>query len=255
MPLFTNEERDELETNIYNGLTTVNSLPTNIYIGLALSIFDAAEDGFGLKLTEFSPDDEFTDLLKAYNVDSHKFAAAKTYQQVRAMRSNVFGRNGIKTRFDEYKEVADQIFSLHNETWLEAELVTADLHGLAGKQWVDIQATKDVFPWLEYKTVGDDRVRPTHRERNGVIRRVDDPWWDAGNYPPVDWRCRCGVLQLDNAVETPIPANLPPVDPAFNFNTGIEKKLFGDKHPYYTVPEKDIDLKRRNFGLNLPDGT
>ena len=53
----------------------------------------------------------------------------------------------------------------------------------------------EVFPYLKYVTVGDDRVRDSHARLNGTILRKDDPFWET-HYPPWDWGCRCVAVEL-----------------------------------------------------------
>ena len=53
----------------------------------------------------------------------------------------------------------------------------------------------EVFPYLKYVTVGDDRVRDSHARLNGTILRKDDPFWET-HYPPWDWGCRCIAVEL-----------------------------------------------------------
>ncbi len=57
---------------------------------------------------------------------------------------------------------------------------------MAGR-WAQIQANKDRRPFLQYRTAGDARVRPQHRQWNGLIYPVDDAFWST-HYPPNGWK-------------------------------------------------------------------
>lgn len=47
-------------------------------------------------------------------------------------------------------------------------------------------------PYLLYRTMGDDRVRPGHRKLDGVLLPKSDRFW-AEHYPPNGHNCRCRV--------------------------------------------------------------
>ncbi|MFT4191644.1 MAG: phage minor head protein [Comamonas sp.] len=62
---------------------------------------------------------------------------------------------------------------------------------MAGR-WAQLQAGKDRRPYLQYRTAGDARVRPQHRQWNLKIFHIDDPFWQT-HYPPNGWNCRCTI--------------------------------------------------------------
>lgn len=68
---------------------------------------------------------------------------------------------------------------------------------MAGR-WAQIQANKARRPFLQYRTAGDARVRPQHRQWNGLIYPVDDAFWTT-HYPPCGWNCRCTVRAYSQA--------------------------------------------------------
>jgi SPP1 gp7 family putative phage head morphogenesis protein len=62
----------------------------------------------------------------------------------------------------------------------------------------------DAFPYFQYHTVGDDRVRPTHAQMDGYIARRDDPVWNLW-YPPNGFNCaRAGTPILTGRGTLPI---------------------------------------------------
>lgn len=65
----------------------------------------------------------------------------------------------------------------------------------AVSEWRNIEATRDALPYLRYWTMGDGKVRDSHRALDGLILRADSPFW-ADHYPPWDWGCRCMVTQI-----------------------------------------------------------
>lgn len=68
---------------------------------------------------------------------------------------------------------------------------------MAGR-WQQLVANQDRRPFLQYRTAGDARVRPQHRQWNGLIFRIGDPFW-ATHYPPNGWGCRCTVRAYSQA--------------------------------------------------------
>ena len=80
-------------------------------------------------------------------------------------------------------------------------------------------AIQEILWGYEYVTVGDDRVRPTHAEMDGVTRPKDDPMWNIWTAPN-GWCCRCSKLKIfDNGTSTETLPDVQP-DPGFAFNPG-----------------------------------
>ena len=56
-------------------------------------------------------------------------------------------------------------------------------------------AVKDYFPYYQYHTAGDAKVRLEHKRMNGYTARADDPIWNVWTpYKGVPWQwfnCRC----------------------------------------------------------------
>lgn len=64
----------------------------------------------------------------------------------------------------------------------------------ANGRYKELMAEKSMFPYWEYVTVRDNRVRPEHRLLDGIVKRYDDEFWKH-LYPPNGYGCRCVVKQ------------------------------------------------------------
>jgi SPP1 gp7 family putative phage head morphogenesis protein len=53
----------------------------------------------------------------------------------------------------------------------------------------------DVFPFLQYVSMEDGRVRPTHAAMNGIVLPRDHEFWKT-HTPPHEWGCRCQAIPL-----------------------------------------------------------
>jgi len=51
------------------------------------------------------------------------------------------------------------------------------------------------FPYAQYQSAGDSKVRPTHAALDGIIMPADSPFWDS-HTPPWEWGCRCHKVFL-----------------------------------------------------------
>lgn len=76
----------------------------------------------------------------------------------------------------------------------DANLRSAHMAG----RWYQLWANRERRPFLQYRTAGDSRVRPQHRQWNGIVRAIGDAFW-AVFYPPNGWGCRCTVRALTQA--------------------------------------------------------
>ena len=147
---------------------------------------------------------------------------------------------------------------MYNDNWLRTEYNTAVRTAQMGAEWNSIQEDKDIFPYLKYITAKDERVRHNHAEFDGVIRPVDDPFWDT-HTPPNGFNCRCRLIQLneDDDVFTVTPdeniKNMSdPDSDLFAFNPGKNKYIFDPSHPYFTVEDRYKVAKENNFGFPTP---
>ena len=80
-----------------------------------------------------------------------------------------------------------------NKTWQKTEWNTAVLIASSTETYNRLQSKVKLFPYWEYKTVGDDKVRPEHQLLNGIILPASDLLWKE-IWPPNGWSCRCYIV-------------------------------------------------------------
>jgi len=222
---WTDERIEDLVNRVYNGVVSRDALPQDLYNAIVEKMIDAVIEGFGD--ADDAIFDRFTDNMQ-------NFSFAKTFQQVNDMENFIFGDDGNVRPFSAFKKNAEEIFEIYNGAWLETEYNTAVSITQSAAGWVDIERDKEDLPLLQYQTVGDERVRQSHRELDNIIRPVDDPFWDEF-YPPNDWNCRCIVLQLEEGEVTDISnTEFGSVSDLFKQNAAKDGKIFNEEtHPYF----------------------
>ena len=268
MSNFANYTADDLErliNNIYAGSVNASRLPVDLYETILNRLTDAVFRGFGGTIEDFKDEAARKLLLEYYVHNIAIFSGAKTFQQVKDMSNLVFDANGMKRDFNEFRKIITGdgfhkgIFNVYNDAWLRTEYDTAFGTAQMGAEWISIQEDKDVFPYLKYVTAKDERVRHSHAEFDGVVRPVDDPFWDT-HTPLNGFNCRCRLIQLneDDDVFTVTPDEKikklsPPDSDLFAFNPGKNTYIFDEKHPYTAnVPEKYKVSQSVNFGFPTP---
>lgn len=182
-------------------------------------------------------------MLTRLSANVFSFSAAKNYQELRTITDAMRDADGKLRTFSDFQEQVATINTKFNRVWLQTEYDTSIATATQSARWQEFKAQKEMFPFLQYQTAGDDSVRDEHRLLDGVIKHVDDPFW-LTYYPPNGWRCRCEVIQLpdDDAQETPEDTyERPVVTPMFRTNVGETGLIFPQGHPYYKgVPGAEI---------------
>lgn len=103
---------------------------------------------------------------------SQALAEGKTLRDWRKSANTIFDKKGL-TRLNNWQA----------ETIYRTETTMAYGAG----QYAKLQEVKNRFPYWQYVTAGDERVRDSHRALDGKIFKAGDPQY----YPPVGFNCRC----------------------------------------------------------------
>lgn len=220
---------DEIYWGIHSGKITISNLPKELSEFTYSEIIKFVEQGFGDLDTDFK-----IARMASYDDNIVAFSGAKTFQEVKDLNSFVFTQEGAKRPFKEFREFAQAINDQYNVVWLKTEQDTAFGMAQSANQWADIQEDKELFPLLQYQTVGDGRVRDDHAAWDEITRPVDDPFWDT-RMPINGFNCRCQVIKLSEGTKSSLRGVPQNEDPMFNVNPGKVNYIFNEnKHPYFS---------------------
>lgn len=145
-----------------------------------------------------------TDYWEKYMLNTFQFSAAKSAAEMKMLQGYVFGKNGERVPFEQFKEIVEPIVGQFKEQWLRVEYDLAVHGAVMGQRWNDLYRDRDLFPYWVFTTRKDDRVREHHRELEGKIFKFDDPYAQQF-WPPLDWNCRCEGESTDEG--TPLNKN------------------------------------------------
>ena len=100
--------------------------------------------------------------------------------------------------YAEFERMVNAKYGIKNSTWLATEYATAYQVGQLSATYYRLLEQVKIFPFWQYKTIGDDRVRDSHRLLHDVIFPVLingklNPIWQK-IFPPNGWGCRCYVV-------------------------------------------------------------
>lgn len=246
--LLTDQEIDDILSDIFAGRVDANNLPPAIYYATVDRLIEGMFSGMSAAIAD--GDLVEPELAQFFRENIGAFSGAKTYQQSRALSAELFDEDGNVRSFAEFKRAAESIMTDFNVHYLDAEFQTAVAVAQSGVQWKQFERDADIFPWLILETVGDDAVRDEHVEMDGLTARVDDPVWEWA-MTPNGWRCRCRVRQSDVGPENKVDISRDLVDPTFQFNAGKTGQIFDGSHPYFVIDPADQRAAELNFGFPI----
>ena len=247
---YSDAEIEKIVNDVYGGSISRDVLPVGLYEDIRKRLNKAVFEGFGGSYSQFDTSTEAGLIMAGFEKNIAVFSGAKTFQQINDMSNFLFSGKD-KVPFGEFKKYATEILETYNKNWLNTEYNTALSQATAGRQWNDVQNQKDIFPLLKYITIGDERVRRSHKDLDEVVFEVGDSFWN-NYFPPNDWNCRCTTEQLEEGEEptTDPKRTFEPNPDLFKMNAGKDKIIFReDVHPYLKVNERYEVALGRNFDL------
>ena len=184
---------------------------------------------------------EMSDIMRARLRESdYIFSGIKTFHELNEAFPSLLDKNGNRKPFNQFLNDVQAIDSTYNKAYLNAEYNHAQAAAEMAARWEDFEEDGDEYN-LQYRTAGDDKVRPEHAALHGVTLPMSDPFWDE-YYPPNGWNCRCTVVQVlkdkypatdrAEALRRGQEALAKDTKGIFRFNPGKQEKAFPDYNAY-----------------------
>ncbi|WP_151869776.1 phage minor head protein [Acinetobacter sp. TUM15509] len=115
--------------------------------------------------------------------------------QIKSVLNAVYKTVETGGTFQDFQNLVEADGINLSEAQLDNVFRTNTQNAYAHGKWLHQQCNKEKRPYLEYMAINDSRVRPSHLALDGVIRHIDDPFWQT-YYPPNGYRCRCTTRAL-----------------------------------------------------------
>lgn len=185
------------------------------------------------------------------------FSGIKTFHELNEAFPSLLDSNGNRKSFEQFYNDVQKIDKTYNQNYLHAEYNFVHASAQMAAKWEQYARDGDRYN-LQYRTAGDDKVRPEHAALNGVTRPMNDPFWET-YYPPNGWNCRCTVVQVrkakypltpsDEAMQRGEEALQSDKKGIFRFNPGKQQKAVPDYNPYTIKRCRDCDIAKGKTNL------
>ena len=250
---------------IWNKKETIGT-EGQLIVAEALELVGGLKKGFGVTVGYNTPDSLAYQLME-YNL--FEFSASKTEARLAAMTDLLMNeeQNGIRSE-DEFKKLANDRVANLNQNYLTTEYNLSIAVGQSSADYHRAMAQKDDFPWVEYQTVGDSKVRDAHKKLDGKFLNLNDK--EAMKlWPPNGYWCRCKILRSnrsnppahkimtgEEAQKALIALDDKWATSQFNINRGDLKQVFTKKQFYSDIkglPEKLNEMTFDKYDLKKWD--
>lgn len=229
---------DRITRDIHSGKLKPGEVDEELMVWTAKQLMGGVTKGYGADLHSYAPGTQDHEHLLSLEKDVHVFSGFKTHTQLREATSLLHSKGKIKP-FNEFKRDILALDNQYNKLYLKAEYNQAIASSQASAAWIDAQKSKEQFPKMRYETVGDRNVRPAHQVLNGIIKPLEDGFWDT-HYPPNGWQCRCEAVKVLGSARTTTSKGWPAPPKMFATNVGKTGVVFPQHHPYYGQASKGV---------------
>ncbi len=167
------------------------------------------------------------------------------------------GDDGRIKPFNRFLNEVQRIHQSYNVNYLRTEYNLAQASSLMAARWKQFEQDGDRY-LLQYRTVGDKRVRRSHRMLHGITLPITSKFWNE-YFPPNNWNCRCTVVQVrkgkypesneQEAMKLGMEATAGKYREMFLFNPGKSMTCFPAYNAY--TRRKCIHCKHRPGNMEL----
>lgn len=260
-----NEVREQL-TRLFDGMMKALYRQEGANLDIQIIASDEAQQfitahagALDASFTEVKMSDLMRQRLQRSN---YIFSGMKTFHELNEAFPSLLDENGNRKSFEQFLNDVRKIDNTYNSNYLRAEYNFVHSSAQMAARWEEFAADGDRYN-LQYRTMGDAKVRPAHADLHGVTLPMSDPFWEEF-YPPNGWNCRCTVVQVrkskypttdhDEAMALGELATGKDTKGIFRFNSGKEQKTVPDYNPYTIRRCKDCDIAQGKLKLAfIPD--
>lgn len=209
---------------VWSGKLTADSTSKELHQHYYKRLKSAARTGFARSLDNAQDWTDFG-LQQGLKRNLSAFAAAK--QNALLEELNAIPRPSRQV----FDKAARGILKRYHGSYLAAEMITLESAADTASIWRQFEEATEFYPHLKFTTSHDERVRESHAALDGAVYPVGHPFWDS-HTPPLDWRCRCTVIQTDEPASS---RDSLPARKGFGHNPYKTKRLVGEDHPYFQM--------------------
>lgn len=196
-----------------------------------------------------SPDHLAQTLLE---LNTFRFSATKDLALLSELNEFV----SVSDTFEQFKERANTVIEDYNVNYLQTEYNLAVATAQSSADYIRNLEQAEDFPYWEYQTVGDDRVRASHAALDGMLFKAGET---SEITPPNGYNCRCifvprstkggkNLSTVDDATEVLGAEYEKMKEAGFNVNRAELLQVFTEKQ-HYVSRFKEDNLSFKDFDL------
>ena len=209
---------------------------------------------------EQRPLDELS--VRRLKESNYVFSGYKTFHELNEAFPSLLDSDGNRKPFERFLNDVQKVNQSYNRWYLQAEYNFAVASAGMAARWKDFERNGNDY-LLQYRTVGDKRVREAHRLMHGITLPASSRFWDW-YFPPNGWNCRCTVVQVrrgkypesdeHDAMNLGSQATAGRHQEMMRFNPGKQMACFPAYNPYTISRCKDCEQQPGKLTLaRIPD--